>query len=66
MRFGRLSVYMLTIIIGLGLFFGGIQLYTAERSREVLSDEAIKERARELGMVELKEVFQKTPAEKSE
>lgn len=66
MRFGRLFGYMLTLIIGLALVFGGIQQYTIERSRENLSDEVIKERARELGMVELKEVFEKKQEEKSD
>lgn len=66
MRFGRLFVYMVTLIIGLGLIFGGIQLYAIEKSSEKISDDVIKERARELGMVELKEVFKKKSEETSE
>jgi len=66
MRFGRLSLYMMTFIIGLGLFFGGIEFYISEKSREEMSDDMIKERARELGMVELKESLQRNTSETSE
>lgn len=66
MRFGRLSIYIMTFIVGLGLFFGGIEFYISEKGREELSDDMIKERARELGMVELKESLQMNTSETSE
>lgn len=43
--------------MGFGMFFGGIQTYISEKSIVTLSDEAIIERAKDLGMVELKDAL---------
>lgn len=66
MRIGRLTIYIWILIAGLGLFFGGIQYFVTAQNQTRMSDEAVKERARELGMVELKEAFQQNESEESQ
>ena len=57
MRIGRMSLYLILLVMGFGMFFGGIQTYISEKSIVTLSDEAIIERAKDLGMVELKDAL---------
>lgn len=63
MRKNRILMYVILMVVGLGLFFGGIQTYVAEAHQQEISDAAIKERARELGMVELKDALEKKSSE---
>jgi hypothetical protein len=53
----RLFAYYVMLIIGLAMIFGGMISYNAQINgfKSTLSDDEIIERARGLGMVEIKE-----------
>lgn len=53
----RIFAYYVLLIIGLAMIFGGMISYNAQINgfKSTLSDDEIMERARDLGMVEIKE-----------
>lgn len=54
----KLRAYMLLMIFGLILLFGGVQSLILAHQPANLTDDEIILRARELGMVELKEALE--------
>ncbi len=64
MNLNRIRVSLLTLIFGLALLFGGIQSIVLAWQKPMISDAEVILRARELGMVELKEALD--PAKQEE
>jgi len=58
MNLNKLRVNILTLIVGMLLLFGGIQSITLAWQKPQISDAEVILKARELGMVELKEALE--------
>lgn len=57
MNLNKLRIHILTLVAGLVLLFGGVQSIALAWQKPQISDAEIILRARELGMVELKEAL---------
>lgn len=57
MNLNRIRFHIITLILGMVIVFAGIQSVVLTWQNPRISDEEVILRARELGMVELKEAF---------
>lgn len=57
MNLNRIRMNILTLVLGLLILFGGIQSIVLAWQKPAISDAEVILRARELGMVELKEAL---------
>jgi len=57
LNYKKLSYYFLILIMGMSLIMFGIINIAAERFNKELSDSEIIERAKDLGMVEIKNII---------
>jgi len=57
LNYKKLSYYFLILIMGMSLIMFGILNIAAERFNKELSDSEIIERAKDLGMVEIKNII---------
>ncbi len=63
MNLNKLRISILTLVLGMVIAFGGIQSIVLAWQKPQISDEEVILRARELGMVELKEALDPQKAE---
>ncbi len=57
MNLNKLRINILTLVVGMMLLFGGIQSIALAWQKPQISDAEVILRARELGMVDLKEAL---------
>jgi len=66
MNLNRIRISLLTLIFGLALLFGGIQSIVLTWQKPQISDAEVILRARDLGMVELKEALDPSTKEETQ
>ncbi len=57
MNYKKIVIYLIGIVIGITLIYSSIHHMYFEQTRAMMSDETVKSRARDLGMIELTEAL---------